>query len=101
MGSIANEGIKKYQNQINSTNQSSTVIQQTIRGKQIQQPQSNIPGFIDSSLKRCILSERIQLATQLMIDSRQQQGAEIINRYKTVISLNKNWPQVFIINFYR
>jgi len=56
---------------------------------------STLPAFLDSQHKRHLLSERIQLATQLMIDGRTQQGDGIISRYETVIALNSRWPQAY------
>lgn len=54
-----------------------------------------LPAYLDSEQKRIILSERISLATQLMVDSRQKQGNSITSRYNTVIALNKMWPQAY------
>jgi serine/threonine-protein kinase ATR len=53
------------------------------------------PACLDSELKRKALAERIKLATQLMVDSKQKQGNVIISRYKTVIALDKYWMEAY------
>lgn len=52
-----------------------------------------LPAFLETEQKRRIFAERIRLATQLMVDSKQKQGASIINRYRSVIALHSEWPQ--------
>jgi len=56
---------------------------------------SPLPSFLDSEDKRHMLAERIQLATEVMVLSKQKQGSGIINRYRTVILLHKYWPQAY------
>eukprot|EP01034_Spumella_vulgaris_P021660 gene21660-27701_t len=56
---------------------------------------SLLPACMDSEEKRHRLAERIQLATQLMVDSQQKQGKGIVERYQVVIALNKNSEQAF------
>lgn len=83
--------LKAFYNKNNTSNtNASSISSSTTVNSRI-----SLPSFLDTELKRHILSERIQLATQLMIDSHQQQGNEIISRYRTVIALNKYWPQAF------
>lgn len=52
-----------------------------------------VPAYLETEQKRRVLAERIHLATQLMVDSKQKQGNSIVHRYKTVISLHPQWPQ--------
>ena len=53
---------------------------------------AKLPPHLESEAKRRILAERISLATQLMVDSKQKQGVSIVNRYRTVIALHPQWP---------
>ncbi len=54
-----------------------------------------LPTCLDSEEKRHRLAERIQLATQLMVDSKQKQGKGIVDRCLVVIALNKTWEQAY------
>ena len=50
-----------------------------------------LPDYLNTEEKRIILAKRIRLSTQLMVESKQKHGNDIISRYKTVILLNKHW----------
>ena len=54
-----------------------------------------LPSYLATEERRHLLAERIHLATQLMVESKQKQGSGIIDRYKIVISLNKYWGQAY------
>ena len=48
---------------------------------------------LSSDKKRQQLAEKLQFATQMMIESQQRHGKSIINRYKATLLLSRKWEQ--------
>lgn len=54
---------------------------------------SHLVQQLSSDKKRQQLAEKLQFATQMMIESQQRHGKSIINRYKATLLLSRKWEQ--------
>lgn len=54
---------------------------------------SQLVQQLSSDKKRQQLAEKLQFATQMMIESQQRHGKSIINRYKATLLLSRKWEQ--------
>lgn len=56
---------------------------------------NNMAYYLSTEEKKRLLSERIYLSTKYMVQSQQNQGAGILDRFSTVIALNNNWSTAY------
>ena len=57
--------------------------------------QKPLPGILSTPERIITFSERLFLATQLMVESKTKQGAAILERYKCIIDLRSRWPSSY------